>query len=108
MGRKWISRKSLKQKRIEHLNCCPSRVVKREGLKSIILAGVILRLGVTISHAASATWNGTVNTTWATSGNWSTSPVPGLSDTATFNNAGNGNAIISLGSGVQINNVLFD
>jgi autotransporter-associated beta strand protein len=82
--------------------------VNRENLKRIILPAVILSLGIAICQAASATWNGTVNTSWATTGNWSASPVPGFTDTATFNNAGNGNTIISLGSGVQINNIIFD
>ncbi|HLX69206.1 MAG TPA: PA14 domain-containing protein, partial [Verrucomicrobiae bacterium] len=82
--------------------------MNRENLRRIILPAVILHLGIAISQAASATWNGTVNTSWATIGNWSTSPVPGLNDTATFNNAGDGNTIISLGSGVQINNMIFD
>ena len=108
MGRKWISGKNENKTKIELLNCCRSRFVNAENLKKIILGAVVLLLGIAISEAASATWSGTVDTNWATSGNWSTSPVPGLSDTATFNNVGNGNTIIALGSGVQINNILFD
>jgi hypothetical protein len=62
------------------------------------------------AHATSDTWTGAANTTWSTSGNWSTSPVavPGTGDTATFNGAGNGNVIINLGGGVTINTILFD
>ena len=59
------------------------------------------------SFAASATWNGTTNGTWATGTNWSTTPVPGTGDTATFSNPGNGNTTLDLGSGVTINIVKF-
>lgn len=58
--------------------------------------------------AASATWNGTSSAIWATGGNWSATPVPGSGDTATFNNAGNGNTTLDLGSGVTIGNLVFD
>jgi uncharacterized repeat protein (TIGR03806 family) len=59
-------------------------------------------------HAASATWNGTADSTWANIANWSASPVPGYTDTATFNNAGDGRTTISLGSGVQVENIIFN
>ena len=58
-----------------------------------------------------ANWNGASGSTWATAGNWSSSPVPGASNnihTATFNNAGAGHTTIDLGSGVTINTTLFD
>ncbi|MES2921036.1 MAG: autotransporter-associated beta strand repeat-containing protein [Verrucomicrobiota bacterium] len=58
--------------------------------------------------AASATWNGTTNATWADDTNWSAAPAPGAGDTATFNNAGNGNTTINLGAGVSIGNISFD
>ncbi len=77
-------------------------------LKNLVLAGFFLLAGGAASHAASGTWNGTVNTNWSTTGNWSASPVPGLNDTATFNNAGNGRTTISLGTGAQISNIVFD
>lgn len=57
--------------------------------------------------AASGTWLGTTDDTWAGT-NWSATPVPGTGDTATFNGAGNGNTNIDLGSGVTIQNVLFN
>ena len=57
--------------------------------------------------AANVTWNGTTDANWATPGNWSATPVPGLTDTATFNNAGNGHAVISC-AGAQILGFLFD
>src|ERR1035437_1428886 len=65
-------------------------------------------LGMRSAQASSATWNGATNTIWATGTDWSADPVPANGDTATFNGAGNGNATISLGSGVMINNILFD
>jgi len=58
-------------------------------------------------RAAPATWNGTTDANWATTGNWSATPVPGINDTATFNNAGNGHAVISC-AGAQILGFLFD
>ena len=77
-------------------------------LKKAILVCLGLLASSFVAHAANATWNGTTSTSWATVGNWSASPVPGLTDTATFNNPGNGNKLISLGTGVQINNIIFD
>src|ERR1051326_3737347 len=59
-------------------------------------------------YAASGSWLGTADATWANASNWSTTPVPGTGDTATFNGAGNGNIAINLGGGVTINTVLFD
>ena len=59
-------------------------------------------------HAASATWNGTTDAIWANATNWSTSPVPGTGDTATFDNAGNGMVVLNLGTGVTVNTILFD
>lgn len=59
------------------------------------------------AFAASATWNGTTDATWATGTNWSATPVPGTGDTATFNNAGNANTTIDLGAGVTIANLSF-
>src|SRR5688572_16498303 len=60
--------------------------------------------------AASDTWDGSTDATWATSTNWLTDPtvVPGTGDTATFNSAGNGFTTIDLGTGVTIGNLLFD
>ena len=53
------------------------------------------------AHATSATWNGNGNALWANTGNWNGPPaaVPGSGETATFNNAGNGNTVIDLGAG---------
>jgi autotransporter-associated beta strand protein len=69
-------------------------------------AVVLMRSGT--AHAASGTWDGLTDATWA-GPNWGgASPVPGTGDIATFNNAGNGNTTIDLGGGVTISNVLFD
>ncbi len=59
------------------------------------------------SNAASAKWNGTANALWSDTANWSASPVPGAADTATFDNAGNGNTTIDLGSGVAVKSIVF-
>ena len=59
------------------------------------------------ARAASATWNGSSNTDWATAGNWSSSLVPGSGDTATFNNTGGSTDIISL-NGITVHSIRFD
>ena len=82
--------------------------MKIPNLKCAILAGLFLQAAVVASDAATAAWTGTTSTNWATTGNWSASPVPGINDIATFNNAGNGHTTISLGAGVQISNIVFD
>ena len=63
---------------------------------------------VVATPAGGGAWNGTSDTNWATTANWSSSPVPGTGNTATFNSGGNGKTTISLGSGVTVNTVLFD
>ncbi len=63
-------------------------------------------LGASSSKAASGSWIGAADSTWA-GANWSVTPVPGTGDTATFNGAGGGHTTIDLGSGVTIANLLF-
>ena len=58
--------------------------------------------------AADTVWNGTTDALWSTGTNWSTSSAPGAGDTAIFNNAGNLNTSLSLGSPVSISSVVFD
>jgi len=87
--------------------------MKPKGLSKTLLGASALAAAAAnlTSHtasAASATWNGTTDALWATTTNWSASPVPGTGDTATFNNAGNGNTTIDLGGGVSVGAVLFD
>src|ERR1700704_630411 len=78
--------------------------------KFLFVAFSLLFGGASSLIATSATWNGTTSTAWTLSTNWSGNPlvVPGSGDTATFNNAGNGNTTLNLGLGVTINTVLFD
>lgn len=65
-------------------------------------------VGQQSSPAASGTWDGLTDNTWA-GANWGgASPVPGAGDIATFNNAGNGNTTIDIGGGVLISNIVFD
>jgi MYXO-CTERM domain-containing protein len=59
-------------------------------------------------RAANATWNGAGDSVWSNEANWSTVPVPGSGDVATFNGAGNGNIGIDLGSGVTVQSIVFD
>jgi autotransporter-associated beta strand protein len=58
--------------------------------------------------AASATWLGTISSTWANLLNWTLGGPPGSGDTATFNNAGNGNTTLDLGTGVTVMTILFN
>lgn len=70
----------------------------------------ILPLSALIStngFAADAQWNGTANTAWDNDANWS-AVHPAGTNTATFNNAGNGNTTINLGAGVGFGTLLFD
>lgn len=82
----------------------------RSGLLRSTLALAALAAGwAGTARGANATWYGTMNTVWATTNNWNSSlVVPGTGNTATFNNAGNGNTTLDLGAGVTINTVLFD
>ena len=83
----------------------------RKNSRSIcLLAAVLATVAATARNAsaANATWSGTTNGTWATTTNWSASPVPGSTNTATFNNAGSGNTILDLAGGVQLLSITFD
>ncbi|NBW87828.1 MAG: hypothetical protein EBR23_13640, partial [Planctomycetia bacterium] len=73
-----------------------------------MLVGIGCAVGSVSAWAASGTWNGTTDSLWSTTTNWSVSPVPGTADTATFNNAGNSRTTVSLGSGVTVSTILFD
>jgi fibronectin-binding autotransporter adhesin len=75
---------------------------------SFLLASLAMLTIPIASSAASANWTGLTDSTWANTGNWDASPVPGTGDTATFNGGGNGNTIIDLGTGVTVGNVTFD
>jgi autotransporter-associated beta strand protein len=59
------------------------------------------------ASAASDSWTGTTDATWATSGNWLGGNVPGTGDAATFN-AASANTTIDLGGGVTLGSLLFD
>jgi autotransporter-associated beta strand protein len=58
--------------------------------------------------AASATWLGTISSTWSNALNWTLGGPPGSGDTATFNNAGLGNTTLNLGTGVTVMTILFN
>jgi hypothetical protein len=77
---------------------------------SLLAAAVAFWAGP--AHADDATWNGTIDATWANLGNWGgpTTPaaVPGTGNTATFDNAGGAVDTIDLTGGVTINTILFD
>jgi len=73
-----------------------------------LTAAIVVNFVAPSASAISDTWTGTTDTTWATSTNWLGGNVPGTGDTATFNNAGNGNTTIDLGGGVTLGILLFD
>ncbi|XHR31172.1 MAG: autotransporter-associated beta strand repeat-containing protein [Chthoniobacteraceae bacterium] len=60
------------------------------------------------AQAASITWNGGSSAVWATGTNWSANLAPGSGDVAVFNNAGNANTTLDLGSGITVGGLLFD
>lgn len=77
------------------------------GFASLLSISALVLLGSPNAQAANATWNGTTDATWATGTNWSTTPVPGNGNTATFNNAGGAIDTITTGA-ITINTILFD
>ena len=62
-----------------------------------------------VAQAANGTWTGAdSNTYWTNSLNWSASPYPAGTQTATFSNGGNGQTTINLIGLTNIANVTFD
>ena len=86
------------------------RFMRNFKLSLVVTAAMAVAVAAvaTPSQAVNATWNGTDDGVWATTTNWSTSPVPGTGNTATFDNAGGAVDIINLGGGVTIRTILFD
>ena len=75
----------------------------------LALAALCLALRAGPAQAASETWNGNSSTAWSDTGSWTPNVVPGTGDTATFNGpAGISGGTINLGSGVNVNTLLFD
>lgn len=75
--------------------------------RSVLLSlGALVALSNQHAHAADATWTGTTDGAWATGTNWSTTPVPGTGDTATFN-SGSVNTAVTPGT-ITLNSILFD
>ncbi len=69
--------------------------------------GLSATLAMSLSAlAADGQWNGTLDSTWSTVGDW-IGGVPGTGNTADFNNGGSGNNTITVGS-ITINTLLFD
>jgi fibronectin-binding autotransporter adhesin len=66
------------------------------------------------AHAATATWLGTTDSNWATNTDWSPATAPGSTssttstDTAIFNNSGNGHTSIAIDPNRNIDNIIFD
>jgi len=93
---------------------CLETITEKRGHLSLIRCAVLLANVVCIAFqqgalAASANWTGGgSDAVWTNSANWSTTPIPGSGDTATFNAvAGSGGAKIS-SDGIFIRNIIFD
>jgi autotransporter-associated beta strand protein len=69
-------------------------------------ATVVLFIGSS-AWANSGTWNGTQDAIWTNSANWSASPFPSGSQTATFDNAGNGRTVLDIGGLAEMLNITF-
>jgi autotransporter-associated beta strand protein len=72
-----------------------------------LLAGSALALLAPKALADSGTWVGGTDATWANALNWSTSLVPGTTDTATFNAAASFQTL-DLGTGASVGSIAFD
>jgi autotransporter-associated beta strand protein len=72
-----------------------------------LLCSLLFLAGTLNLKAANGSWTGGFDATWAGTGNWSATPVPGTGDTATFN-AASANTTIDLTGGVTILKLLFD
>jgi len=88
-------------------NSRPHSVRRVLSSASILAGSIAVVLSGVSAHAASGTWLGTVDATWA-GANWSASPVPGAGDTAVFNGTGNGSTTIDFGTGVTVGAITFD
>ncbi len=74
--------------------------------KKFGVTGMVLAAGLS-SLADTGTWNGTQDALWTNGANWSASPYPSGNDTATFDNAGNGNTAIDVAGLSSISNITF-
>ncbi len=104
-GHMLAKRKSLT---IRVFNAAATAIASRlsHRLASILSVSAITLLGSYRAQAANATWTGTSSNTWGTTTNWTSSPVPGSGNTATFSGA-SGNTTVSTGA-ITIDTILFD
>jgi autotransporter-associated beta strand protein len=80
-----------------------------ESWRFVISSSVLAFSAISPTHAASDSWDGSTDATWATATNWLTDvSAPGAGESATFNAAGNGNTTIDLGAGVTVGALVFD
>jgi fibronectin-binding autotransporter adhesin len=84
-----------------------ARTIRSTQALSCLLASCLIGAMAPSANAASDSWTGATDSTWATSGNWLGGNIPGAGDTATFD-AASANTTLNLGGGVTISNVLFD
>lgn len=76
---------------------------------TVLTSFVVAFTSISSTQAASDSWDGTTDSTWATATNWLTdTTAPGTGETATFNGTGNGNTTIDLGAGVTLGSLVFD
>jgi autotransporter-associated beta strand protein len=78
-------------------------------LPAFILASSITTiLSAVPARAVVDRWLGATDANWDTAFNWSDNFSPGVGNTVSFDNAGNGNTIINLGSGASAGFLSFD
>lgn len=86
--------------------------MKWSALAAAIAASAVLgQIGSPAARAATGTWTGATDNTWANSNNWTASPPPGSGDTATFSSSAasvNNNTTIDLGAGQTVSSLVFD
>ena len=78
----------------------------RRPLLPLAVSAVILCSGST--QAATDTWTGLTDSSWATPGNWSPVAVPANGDTALFNGTGAGHTAVAISAATTINSITFD
>ncbi len=79
---------------------------QRKYFGPLLCAGAVL-IGTQPAWAASGTWNGTQDTLWTNSANWSAAPYPSGNETATFDNAGSGNTSLNVAGLSSLLNMTF-
>ena len=86
----------------------PNKSTQGRSPRAVLAGAIVPLIALAVpAHAATVTWLGTSDATWSNDSNWNPGPTPVSGDTAVFNNAGNGNILLSLTTGT-LTSILFD